>query len=39
MSLESTVNYQLNKYPGIKKGVKRLYQRMMYTFSPKIESK
>ncbi len=38
MSLESTVNYQLNKYPGIKKGVKRLYQRMMYTFSPKIES-
>ena len=38
MSLESAINYQLNKHPGIKKGVKRLYQKTMYTISPKIGS-
>ncbi len=38
MSLESAVNYQLNKCPRIKRGVKRLYQRVMYTISPKIRS-
>lgn len=38
MSLESAINYQLNKHPGIKKGVKRLYQKTMYTISPKIKS-
>lgn len=38
MSLEQKINYQLNKYPGIKKAVKRLYQRAMYMVSPKIKS-
>lgn len=38
MSLESAINYQLNKFPGIKKGIKRAYQRTMYTISPKIGS-
>lgn len=38
MNLEQTINYQLNKYPGIKKGIKRLYQLAMYAISPKIKS-
>lgn len=38
MSLEQKINYQLNKYPAIKKGIKRLYQRAMYVISPKIKS-
>lgn len=38
MTIEQIVNYQLNKYPGIKKTVKRLYQRTMYIISPKIKS-
>lgn len=38
MSIEQIINYQLNKYPGIKKGVKRLYQLVMYSLSPKIKS-
>lgn len=38
MSLEQKVNYQLNKYPAIKKVIKRLYQRGMYAVSPKIKS-
>lgn len=29
MSLEQKINYQLNKYPGIKKHIKRGYQRIM----------
>lgn len=37
MSLEQKINYQLNKYPGIKKYVKRAYQRIMYAISPKIK--
>jgi len=37
MSLESAINYQLNKHPRIKKGIKRLYQKTMYTISPKIK--
>ncbi len=36
MSLEQKINYQLNKYPGVKKVVKSVYQRAMYTISPKI---
>lgn len=38
MSIEQKINYQLNKYPKVKKVIKRLYQRLMYTVSPKIKS-
>lgn len=38
MSIEQTINYQLNKYPKLKKVIKRLYQRTMYAISPKIKS-
>ena len=38
MSLEQKINYQLNKYPGIKKYIKRGYQFAMYAISPKIKS-
>ena len=38
MSLEQKINYQLNKVPGVKKAVKRVYQRTMYAISPKIKS-
>ena len=37
MSIEHKVNYQLNKYPGIKKLIKRGYQRTMYALSKKVE--
>ena len=37
MGLEQKINQQLNKYPGIKKGIKRVYQRAMYAISPKIK--
>lgn len=35
MSLEQTINQQLNKYPDIKKWIKRAYQRMNYALSSK----
>lgn len=38
MSIEQTINYQLNKYPWVKKGVKRCYQLAMYAISPKKKS-
>ena len=38
MSLEQKINYQLNKIPGVKKVIKRIYQRIMYTISPKLKS-
>lgn len=38
MSIEQKINYQLNKYPVIKKVVKRCYQLMMYSLSPKVKS-
>ena len=38
MGIEQFINYQLNKFPTIKKGIKRIYQRGMYIFSPKIKS-
>lgn len=38
MSLEQKINYQLNKYPAVKKVIKRAYQRAMYAISPKIKS-
>lgn len=38
MSLEQKINYQLNKYPKVKKVIKRAYQRTMYAVSPKIKS-
>ena len=38
MSLEQKLNYQLNKIPGVKKFIKRVYQVMMYLISPKIKS-
>ena len=37
MSLEQRINYQLNKFPAIKKVIKRCYQRTMYALSPKIK--
>lgn len=38
MGLEQKINYQLNKYPSVKKIIKRGYQLIMYTISPKIKS-
>ena len=38
MSLEQKINYQLNKYPTVKKVIKRVYQRGMYIVSKKIKS-
>ena len=38
MSLEQKINYQLNKYPAVKKIIKRIYQAGMYAISPKIKS-
>ncbi len=38
MSLEQKINYQLNKVPGVKKVIKRVYQRTMYAISPKVKS-
>ncbi|MBE6957648.1 MAG: hypothetical protein E7447_00655 [Ruminococcaceae bacterium] len=38
MSLEQKVNYFLNKFPSIKKYIKRAYQLAAYTVSPKIKS-
>lgn len=38
MSFEQKVNYQLNKYPTIKKVIKRVYQLGMYAVSPNIKS-
>ena len=38
MSLEQKINYQLNKVPGVKKVIKRVYQRTMYAISPKFKS-
>ena len=37
MNLEQTINYHLNKYPFIKKTIKRFYQRAAYLFSKKIK--
>lgn len=36
--LEQRINYQLNKYPIIKRYIKRGYQLLMYAISPKIKS-
>lgn len=38
MSLEQKINYQLNKFPAVKKVIKRAYQLAMYSISPKIKS-
>lgn len=37
MSLEQKINYQLNKYPNIKKFVKRIYQLGCYVVSKKVK--
>ena len=38
MRIEQKVNYQLNKYPVIKKAIKRVYQRVMYSMSSKMKA-
>lgn len=38
MGFEQKVNYQLNKYPRVKRYIKRGYQLTMYFFSKKIKS-
>lgn len=38
MTAEQFINYQLNKFPGIKRGIKRIYQLTMYAISTKIKS-
>ena len=38
MSLEQKINYQLNKYPAVKKYIKRAYQLAFYAVSKKIKS-
>ncbi|WP_088188410.1 glycosyltransferase [Desulfosporosinus sp. FKA] len=37
MSFEQKINYQLNKFPSVKRAIKRMYQLAMYTFSSKIK--
>lgn len=39
MSFEDKINQKLNKYPKIKKVIKRVYQRTMYTLSHKFKYK
>lgn len=36
--LEQKVNSELQRFPGLKKGVKRVYQLTMYAISPKLKS-
>lgn len=38
MSIEQKINYQLNKFPGVKKYIKRIYQRTCYALSKKVKS-
>ena len=38
MSIEQKINYQLNKYPAVKKVIKRAYQLGCYTVSKKVKS-
>lgn len=38
MWIEQKINYQLNKVPVIKKGIKRCYQLFMYAISKKLKS-
>lgn len=38
MTFEQRINYQLNKLPWMKKGIKRIYQILMYAISPKVKS-
>lgn len=37
MSFEQKINQKLNRYPVVKRIIKRVYQRIMYTISPKIK--
>lgn len=36
--LEQKINGILQRFPGVKKGIKRVYQRAMYAVSPKLKS-
>lgn len=38
MNIEQAINYELNKYPNIKKYIKRGYQLTLYALSKKIKS-
>lgn len=38
MGLEQKINQYLNKHPRFKRGIKRFYQKVCYTFSKKIKS-
>ena len=38
MDIEQKINYQLNKYPPVKKVIKRLYQLTMYAMSKKVKA-
>ena len=38
MGIEQKINQQLNKYPIIKRGIKSVYQHVMYLISPKLKS-
>ena len=38
MSFEQKINYQLNKFPAVKRIVKSIYQHVMYAVSKKIKS-
>lgn len=38
MNIEQKINYRLNKYPAIKKVIKRAYQLTMYALSPKVKA-
>lgn len=38
MGIEQKVNYYLNRFPNVKKRIKRVYQVCMYAVSPKIKS-
>lgn len=38
MGIEQILNQKLNEYPVLKRKIKRVYQRLMYEISPKIQS-
>lgn len=38
MNIEQTINYHLSRHPAIKKGIKKVYQKVNYALSNKITS-
>lgn len=38
MNIEQAVNDKLNQFPYVKKGVKRIYQGLLYSVSEKMQA-